>query len=198
MDRDVRQAWEDFLNPQVTRARLIAASIYIAAFEALKDSIVGRIRDFYWSGFDDSGDKTDPEYQSEVLARNRSPVYASLDWLKEQGAIDAHDLATFENAKACRNILAHELLELLGSEGLPVNFDQCVTEIVVLLRKIEMWWIVNVEIPTNPEYDGVEVDEAKVLPGPVMSMQVLMDIALGDEERSRSYYDEFRRRTGNG
>ena len=103
----------------------------------------------------------------------------------------------FENAKACRNILAHELLALLESEGLPVNFEQCVTEIVVLLRKIEVWWIVNVEIPTNPEYDGIEVDEAKVLPGPVMSMQVLMDIALGDDERSRSYYDEVRSRTGN-
>ena len=47
MDRDVRQLWVDFLNPQVTRARLVVASIYIVAFEALKDSIVGRIRDFY-------------------------------------------------------------------------------------------------------------------------------------------------------
>ena len=85
---------------------------------------------------------------------------------------------------------------MLGSEGLPVYFDLCVTEIAVLLCKIEVCWIVNVEIPTNPKYDGVEVDEAKVLPSPVISMQVLVDIALGDEERSMSYYDELRRRTG--
>jgi hypothetical protein len=49
MDPKVRQAWEDFLNPEVTRNRLLAASVYIAAFEALKDSIVGRIRDFFWN-----------------------------------------------------------------------------------------------------------------------------------------------------
>jgi len=47
MDPKVRQAWEDFLNPEVTRSRPIAASVYIAAFEALKDCIVNRIRDFF-------------------------------------------------------------------------------------------------------------------------------------------------------
>lgn len=194
MEPKVGQSWEEFLNPEVTRPRLIAASIYIAGFEALKDSIVGRIRSFFWTGFDESGDKIDPEYQTAVLARNRSPVYASLEWLKEMEAIDDGDVAVFNRVKICRNTLAHELLSMLGSEGLPPDFDQCFGDMVALLHKIEVWWITNVEIPTNPDYAGREVDEGVIVPGPIIGMQLLMDIAFGDEERSRFYYNEFRKR----
>lgn len=198
MDPKVRQSWEEFLNPEVTRPRLIAASIYIAGFEALKDSVVGRIRDFFWTGFDESGDKIDPKYQSDVLARNRSPSYASLEWLKEMHAIDDGDLAAFDRVKACRNTLAHKLFSTLGSEGLPPDFEQCFNDMVALLRKIEVWWITNVEIPTNPDYDGQDIDEGGIVPGPVMSIQLLWDIALGDDERSRFYYNEFHKRSGGG
>lgn len=197
MDPKVKQSWEEFLNPEVTRPRLIAASLYIAGFEALKDSIVGRIRSFHWAGFDESGDKIDPKYDSDVLARNKSPAYASLDWLKEHGAIDDADVQTFAHVKRCRNKLAHELLSMIGSEGLPADFDQCFADMVALLRKIEVWWIVNVEIPTNPDFDGSEeIDEDGIVPGPIMSMQLLMEIALGDEERSRFHYEEFRKQSG--
>jgi hypothetical protein len=196
LDPNIKQSWEEFLDPDVMRPRLIAASIYIAGFEVLKDSIVGRIRDFFWTGFDESGDKIDPKYTADVLARNRSPFYASLDWLREQNAIDDHDVETFDRMKRCRNNLAHKLLSVLGLEGLPAEFPQCFSDMVALLRKIEVWWITNVEIPTNPDFDGAEVDESGIVPGPVMTMQLLMDIALGDDERSRFYYDEFRKYTG--
>lgn len=199
MDPKVKQSWEEFLNPEVTRPRLIAASLYIAGFEVLKDSIVGRIRDFFSMGFDEEGDKVDPKYDSDVLARNRSTVYASLAWLKEHDAIDAANLQTFERVKHCRNTLAHELLSIVGASGLPAEFDQCFADMVALLRKVEVWWIVNVEIPTNPDFDGTEeIDEDGIVPGPIMSMQLLLDIALGDEERSRVYYEEFRKRAGGG
>ena len=121
MDPNIRKSWEELLNPNVTRPRLIAASIYIAGFEALRDAVVARIRYFFWNGFDETGDKIDPKYQSDVLTRNRSPVYASLDWLKEMNAIDDADIEAFNRVKTCRNRLAHELLTTLGWTGLPLN-----------------------------------------------------------------------------
>lgn len=199
MDQNVKQPWEEFLNPEVTRPHLIAASLYIAGFEALKDSIIGRIRSFFWTGFDQGGEKIDPEYETDVLSRNRSPVYASLDWLQEHKAIDEDDLQIFDNVKRCRNTLAHELLSIIGSSGLPDEFDQSFEDMVALLRKVEVWWIVNFEIPINNDHDGTEkVNEDAIVPGPIVSMQVLMDIALGDEERSKFYYEEFRKRAGGG
>jgi len=135
-EQKVRQSWEEFLYPEMTRPRLVAASTYIAGFEALKDSVVGRIRNFFGTGFNESGDKIDPKYESDVLARNRSPVYASLEWLTEMHAIHNRDLAAFNRVKACRNTLAHMLFSTLGSEGLPSDFEQCLNDMVALLRKI--------------------------------------------------------------
>ncbi len=198
MDPKIKQSWEESLNPEVMRPRLIAASIYVAGFDSLKDSIVDRIRMFFWTGFDrETGDKIDPKYKSDVLARSKSPVYASLDWLKEQGAIDDPDIASFERVKRCRNTLAHELLSVVWTTGLPEDYAQCFADMVALLRKVEVWWIVNVEIPTSPGYDGSEsIDVDGIMPGPIVAMRLLMDIALGDEKEARFYYDEFRKRAG--
>ncbi len=192
------RSWGDFLNPDVTRPRLIAASVFIAGFEALKESIVGRIRSFFWTGFDESGDKLDPKYESDVLSRNKSPVYASLEWLKERGAVDDQDLAAFGRVKTCRNTLAHELLSALGSEGLPPDFEERLKEMLEMLKKIEVWWIANVEIPTDPDLDGAENNEDGITTGPVVVLQLLVEIALGEPERSYVYYQEFCRRTNSG
>jgi hypothetical protein len=195
MDPDVTQSWEEFLNPNLMRTRLILASIYIACFEALKDSIVTGIRDFFCTGFDESGEKIDPQYESNVLVRNKSAAYASLDWLLEMGAIEEDDVRVYNRAKTCRNTLAHELFSKLASEGLPPYFEQAFVEMVALLRKIEVWWIVNVEIPTNPEFDGLEIDEEGIMPGRLIAIRALLDVALGDEKQSRFYYDELRKLT---
>ena len=198
MNPDVKRSWEDFLNPEVMRPRLIAASIYVAGFEALKDVLVERIRDFFYAGFDEKGDKIDPKYQADVLSRNRSPVYASLAWLRDMKVIDDEDMNTFDRLKTCRNVLAHDLLATLSSQGLPVDFPKCLEDMVVLLHKIEVWWTANVEIPTNPDFDGVAIDQGDIVPGSVLSMQLLMEVALGDEQRSKFYYDEFRKRAEGG
>lgn len=153
MKKELAEAWERFLNPEVLRAQIICASVYIAAFESLKESIVARIRGFYWIGFDEDGHKTDPGYKTEVLARNRSPVFASLDWLKERNAIDETDVEVFRAVKLCRNVLVHELISLLSEKGLPADFNECFEKMVALHRKIELWWIMEVEIPTNPQFD---------------------------------------------
>jgi hypothetical protein len=198
MNPSIKRSWDDFLNPEIMRPRLISASIYIAVFEALKEAIVSRVQDLFFMGSDESGDKTAPEYQSNVLARNKSPVYASLDWLKEMDAIGDADVLVFDRVKARRNMLAHNLLSILIDEGLPDDFAQCFTEMVELFRKIEVWWIMNFEIPINPDFDGSDLDEEEILPGLIMIIQLLLDIGLGDEGQSRSYYNKFRKQSRDG
>jgi hypothetical protein len=197
MDEKVLKAWSDFLNPAVTRPRLIAASVYITAFEVLKDAVVSRLRNFYWTGFDEHGEIIDSSYTTKVLSRNRSPVYASLDWLKESGAIAEDDMQAFERAKECRNRLAHGLLEVVASAGLPEDFEVRFEEMVALLNKIETWWLKEVEIPTSlePPHEGADPD---VVPGSLLALQVLCHVALGSEEDSRRYLDEFDKQRGKG
>lgn len=110
--------------------------------------------------------------------------------------IDDADIDSFDRVKTCRNIVAHRLFATLGSEGMPPDFEQCFHEMVAILHKIDVWWITEVEIPTNPEFDGREIGEDGIRSGRVMGLQMLCDIALGDEKRSRFYFDEFRKRFG--
>jgi hypothetical protein len=178
---DTSEQWERFLNPDVVRPSLFLATMYITTFEILKDSIVDGIRDFYTNGFDENGPRVGPDYQSEVLSKNKSPLYASLKWLRESGAIDDEDLAAFEKLKETRNLLAHQLFAVVTCQvesAYQAQFDS----LVALLRKIGVWWVVNVEIPTNPDFDGQEIDEEGIVPGSVLSLQLLIEVASGNTE----------------
>jgi hypothetical protein len=191
MSKEAHKSWERFLNPTILRTNLIAASMYIAAFEFLKESIVERIRNFLVWNLDETGIQADLKYRTDVLSKNRSPVYASLEWLKEIGAVEDHDIALFDQAKECRNSIAHEMNRML-SDGLPPDWQDRFNDMVYLLDKIEKWWIVNVEIPANPVFDGKVIDESEIIPGPVAGLGMMLDIALGPEELSRFYFDEFK------
>lgn len=173
--------WERFLDPDVVRPSLFLATMFITTFEILKDSIVDNIRSFYTTGFDEHGPTVESGYQSEVLSKNKSPLYASLQWLCEHGAIDDEDLVTFEKLKNTRNLLAHQLFSVVTGQvesAHEVEFDA----LVALLRKISVWWVVNVEIPTNSDFDAQEIDEEGIVPGAILSLQMLIQVASGNTE----------------
>lgn len=183
----VTEQWEKLLTPAVMQERLVSASLYVTAFELLKESIVGRLRSFYVVGFDQTGVDIDESYETAILARNKSPLYASLDWLVENGVIDENDLKSFEQIKATRNSLAHELPSLVigGADFKHVARFQ---DLVALLRKIEVWWVVNLEIPVNPDFDGSEeIDEEGIVPGPVLMLQMMLEVLSGNEELLMHY-----------
>jgi hypothetical protein len=183
--------WESFLDPEVLRPNLIAASMYIAAFELLKSTIVDRLKGFYTLSFDKNGERVvESRYQPEVASQNRSPVYASLDWLRESGAIDSNDLAIFEKVKEYRNRLAHTLVKM-ASEGMHADLPDRFAEMITLLDKIERWWITNVEMTTNPDHDGKNAEESEIIPGSIIGLRILMDVAMG----SREYLQELRKHT---
>jgi hypothetical protein len=68
----------------------------------------------------------------------------SLGWLRELNAIDDNDLAVFEGLKNARNTIAHEMHQL-ASGSAPSKHVAELPKLVALLRKIEVWWIMNVE-----------------------------------------------------
>jgi len=178
--------WEELLTPSIARGKLISTSIFITAFEVLKQSIVGRPRTFFADGYDKNGPVVGAEYEAEVLSRNKSPTYASLDWLKHLGAINDADIQIFESIKNTRNSLAHELHRVV-LEGVDFKHIERFEELVALLRKIEVWWVVNVEIPVNPDFDGQEIDEEGIVPGPVLMLQMMLEVVSGNEELLSHY-----------
>jgi len=199
MNDNVQAEWERFLDPKELRPNLILASLYIAAFEILKNSIIERIRDFYITGFVGKDWIISPDYQEQVLSKDRSITYASLKWLKESQAISDEDIEKFNKAKECRNLLAHEITKFLA-KGLPPEFSVCFNDIIALLNKIEKWWIINVELETDPDLSEKrdEIDESGIVPGTIMSLRMMVDIALGSDETANVYINEFKKNRNGG
>lgn len=186
--------WEHLLTPAIMQEKLISASLYVTAFELLKDSIIGRIRSFYMVDFDIDDYSFDEKYETVVLSRNKSVLYASLNWLLENDVIDESDLLSFERIKTTRNSLAHELPSLVMG-GADFRHTEKFQELVTLLRKIEVWWVVNFEIPVNSDFDGKEIDEEGIVPGPVLMIQMMLEVLSGNEELLKCYRENNRRST---
>lgn len=180
------EKWEKLLTPAIMQEKLISASLYIAAYDLLKESIVGRIRSFYMVGFNEDGEIVDEKYETAVANRNNSILYASLDWLRENAVIDKSDCEAFERIRKTRNLLAHELLAIVR-DGKDSEHIARFEELVSLLQKIEVWWVVNLEIPVNPDFDGKEIDEGGIVPGPVLILKMMLEVASGNEELLNQY-----------
>ena len=171
---------------------MIMASVYIAAFEVLKISIIDRIKNFYTFGFDENGEIVEPDYQSKVLVKDKSVLYTSLKWLKESEAISDDDIDKFNQAKEYRNLIAHEIARLF-MDGLPSDLPERFNDMVLLLDKIERWWIVNYEIPLNPELTDKDIIEDEIIPGPIASLQMMVKVALGSDEEANYFINELKK-----
>ncbi|KRU21684.1 hypothetical protein ACPESL_11990 [Psychrobacter pocilloporae] len=190
MDEKVKASWERVLHPRTLKKNIITASIFSMGFEMLKNSIVEKIKGFFTNGFDKNGMIVSAEYKEKVLVLNRSRLYASLTWLRDMGAIDDEDLEKFEYIKRCRNTLAHEMLAF-ASSGIDFDVTETFEEMVGLLKKIEIWWFVNLDMAIDPEAYPEDLDLEQVTPGPVWGLQMLIVVALGSEDEAQKYYNYF-------
>ncbi len=52
-----------------------------------------------------------------------------------------------------------------------------------LLRKVGVWWARNVDLPTNPGFDSVEVADEDIHPGLALILDETTRMALDGDER---------------
>jgi hypothetical protein len=132
------------------------------------------------------------DYSSEVLNRNRSPVHASLDWLKDNNVVSDEDIALFGRLTQRRNEISHALHTNLLNEALMGEMPSMFKELRGLLRKIEVWWIVNFDLSLTDDAPE-SVEETDIMPGPVMMLDLMIGVALGSEEEANSYLEGYLR-----
>lgn len=190
---DILAGWDKFLNPDSLKHNLLTGGLYLAAYEILKQSMMGRPREFFWSGFQDGKDIIGPDYQVKVLALDKHPYTASVLWWRQQGAIDDDDIKKFAEVREHRDVIAHDIPKILGTIDHSVRVDLLGT-IYELLCKIDNWWIQNVEIPTNPDFDHQKFTDADLEGAASFSMvflSMMLPIAAGDDSRLRSIYEAW-------
>lgn len=186
--------WLKFLDPENLKENLMFSSLFIASFEAFKDYVVEEVKFFFNNGFSDGEFTFSEDYTTKVKALDKSLLKATLLWLKDLDAIDDNDIQTYNELRQYRNKLSHELMTLLF-EGLPKELPEKFAQLITLRVKIEKWWIMNIEIPTNPDFDATtEVKEEDIMTSSQMFNQLIFDMLSGDEKRASYYQNEFKQR----
>jgi hypothetical protein len=61
--------------------------------------------------------------------------------------------------------------------------------------KIGVYWVLNYELPLNPDYDGQEqeVDKNGIQIGTIVMINMMMQIAFGKEIEEGYFYNELKR-----
>lgn len=186
-------SWRKFLHPETLKGNLINVSLFIAAYEMFCDLLEERPKTFFSNGFDQNGPIVDSEYAKEVLSKSRSPTQASLLWFQEMGAIDELDVITFDRIRIHRNEVTHNIVLFVSSVEHHVDMS-LFSALVVLFEKVERWWVVNFELPLNPDFDLENVNLDEVLPGAVIGLKLMLDVALENEPRAGFYFDVINRK----
>lgn len=186
---------EKIFNQELIKSNLIISSMFVTSFEMLKSSIQERLKGFLCinSKFNEDEEiefEISDDFKNQVLERDIPKInrrkyrdyhlfYSSCLWLKDNNVIDSKDLEDIEMIRKHRNLLSHNPLKLLVDENTNVN-KELLKKCQKLLSKIEKWWILNFEIPVNPEFDGQEIKEEDVKSGRTIYLDYLMEIIEKD------------------
>ena len=106
---------------------------------------------------------------------------ASCVSLIENKVINKDDHERIENITDLRNRIAHDIPKFLFDIDFRIN-SESFTEIKDLTLKIEKWWIINVDIPCNPDLDNLIIDEESIVPGYDTLLSYIFNIANSDLE----------------
>jgi hypothetical protein len=163
---------DEFLNSDTIKNNLMISALYLTAYELLRSAIIDNIKQFFLFG----GEVPDEQYKNEVTRVHKDLLHASCLWLQGNNVITEEDLRKIENIRRHRNQIAHELPKLLldGDNNLSLGY---LLQIRELLEKIELWWVINVEIPANQNFDGDEISEKDIHPGRVILMDYIVSSA---------------------
>lgn len=190
---EVFQQWMAMFTPDVVRGRLIRAGLFSLAYELLEAAVIRRLRDFY-ADFNDGQFRPGPDYRTEVLVLDpkgkEDPLRASLAWLIKSDVISEDDRDAFWRVKNARNKVAHELAQIVGGSE-PEVFEVHFATILNLTNQIQRWWVINVDVATDPAWDGKEIDPNEVTHGSSMIMQILVDVALGGDDLAGKHLETF-------
>ena len=187
---------DNILNKNLVRRNLILSSLLLSSFETLKSVIEDRIIGFFSLGescFDDNGNfhfKKTEHFKAEVLEKYANEIKGNDNyrlfsscclWLRENEVILNEDLDTISLIRRQRNLIAHEMVRILFEDHTELNVC-LIGATISLVEKIELWWVLNVEVPSNEEYDGVEVKPEYVETGMKTLLEYLASVVQLETE----------------
>jgi len=139
--------------------QLTCASFYLAAYELLIYSIVIKTKDFYTRDLSNGKLGLSKDYKKKVKALfPQDIVVASSLWLYELNAITEAEVEKIKEYKNHRNDIAYELPKIISDSEYDVKIKYF-KEVRDLYKKIQLWWILEVELPTNDSLGSIDFEK---------------------------------------
>jgi hypothetical protein len=177
MPDKVLESWIKFTNPETLRRNLVLASLYISAYESLKDAIIDPIRNFFATEYVNGKSVESEQYKQEIKQLHGKIFLSSCLWLQRMDAITVEDFGDIKTLTDHRNDLVHELTKYIIDIDHEINLKY-LEKIRHLIIKIDRWWICEFEIQVNPDLNGSEIMEEQIRSGRMILMDVIIKTAL--------------------
>lgn len=184
---------EDFLKDTLT-----FISFYTMVYESMTDFVVSNIHDFLCNVSIENGkihySKTQA-YKEEIEKRvvdekgNKDITKASFLWLLDLEAIAKEDYSMFLKIKNVRNKFVHDMFKYV-TEGITTEKIDCFEKMILLYKKINKCWFINVEYAIMEYELQGDVYEADIENGHNMVFDIMKDVIFNGQ--SKKYKEWFK------
>ena len=175
-------------TPETLKRNLINASLILTAYELMKYSLIKQAKSFFehdkeeWPG---QCPEVSNEYKNEIAKIQKQlpnkfqkyPLLIYAAWFKEHKVLSEADFNNIVRIWRYRNKIAHELIEFLIDSDFELDVKY-LFEIRDIVEKADSWWLREMEIPSNPDFDHVEVKDSDIRSGRMMILDLLISVAV--------------------
>lgn len=186
------QQWKNIFDKDKLKDSVNMIALFITVYELLEDRIKTYPKDFYTIvEFDEKAKQNYDDYVMSLYDEHgcagislwNKTLMASLIWFKTGGAIDDADIKIFTDSRTLRNKIVHEMLTTI-TEGANELYEQFVL-MYNLFRKIEKWWILEVEVPICGQFPNMSKKEMDgVMSGYMVVLDAIIDILANDSNKN--------------
>ena len=186
MNKNILKELDFLTNKEEITEHIKFYSIYLLIFERFKSRYIEEVKFLLCHVKFKNGkieyEETD-EYKkiSNTMRNGKINIFINIVyWFKDNGVISNKDCEFIIKARNDRNRIGHELLKLLLNqveEKMLLNF----LNFLNVFRKIDVWWINNIEVPIAGSDIPNDYDAENVISGDMLLCDVLLDTIYGNE-----------------
>lgn len=166
--KEINNEWAKFFDKESLKENIVRSSLYLFSYELLRNSIVDKIKDLYIIGIDKGEFKYSDRYNETIVNRKvngkQNIFLSSLEWLKENGCISSSEAEEITSIREHRNDIAHRIDKILFDIDYQID-ETKEKRIFELIKKIEHWWIREIEIPTDETLCDKEISDDEIIAG---------------------------------
>ena len=179
---------ENVMTPENLQLTVSFTSLFVLVFECFKDMVIDRPKEFFCTEkIEFKEDKIvyyeTEKYKREVRKLANKPFEASLRWFANHKVITEFDVNKALSIELHRHSFVHELYNVVHN-GISDDDIKLLADLISIYRKIDSWWIYNVEIDWDEIKDPNNVKQDECISGSLMMIDVMINILLKGEGES--------------